>query len=265
MVKQTESGIQARATNAEDVAQLAARFETWAAEDVIRWAIETFGVMVAISTSFQADGMVILDMAHRIDRNVKVFTIDTGRLPQQTYDLIDKVKEQYGLDVDIYYPDGEELEEMVGNHGMNLFRRSVSLRLFCCNVRKVNPLNRALKNLGAWMTGLRRDQTDTRAGIAKIEVDIAHGGIIKVNPLADWSQEQVWQYIKDNQVPYNELYDQGYTSIGCAPCTRPIQPGEDRRAGRWWWENDMSKPESTEGGRLVSILKWPEGALLNLG
>lgn len=241
MVEQKERKSRAGATSVEDVAQLAARFETWAAEDVIRWAMDTYGPKVAISTSFQADGMVVLDMAHRIDRDVKVFTVDTGRLPQETYDLIDRVREHYGLEVEVYYPDGEELEQMVGKHGINLFQRSVSLRLLCCNIRKVNPLNRALKDLDAWMTGLRRSQTDTRAGIAQIEVDTAHGDIIKVNPLADWSLEQVWQYIKDNQVPYNELYDKGYTSIGCAPCTRSIQPGEDLRAGRWWWEDGMAK------------------------
>ena len=224
-----------------DIEQVAAEYEGRPAEDLIRWAIERFGPTVAISTSFQADGMVILDMAQRIDSDVRVFTIDTGRLPQETYDLIDSVREQYGLGVEIYYPDGEELEQMVGKHGINLFHRSVSLRLLCCNIRKVNPLNRALEGLDAWMTGLRRSQTDTRAGIAKIEADIAHGGIIKVNPLADWSQEQVWQYIKDNQVPYNDLYDKGYTSIGCAPCTRSTEPGEDLRAGRWWWETGMAK------------------------
>ena len=241
MVQQKARASQAQAPLAEDVAQLAERHETRAAEDVIRWAMETFGPMVAISTSFQADGMVVLDMAHRIDRDVKVFTIDTARLPQETYGLIDRVREQYGVGVEVYYPDGEELEQMVGEHGMNLFQNSVSLRLLCCNIRKVNPLNRALKDLDAWITGLRRSQSDTRAGIAKIEVDTAHGGIIKVNPLADWSLERVWQYIKDNKVPYNELYDKGYTSIGCAPCTRPIQPGEDSRAGRWWWENGIPK------------------------
>ena len=241
MVQQKARVSQVQSPLAEDVAQLADRHETRPAEDVIRWAMETFGPMVAISTSFQADGMVVLDMAHRIDRNVKVFTIDTGRLPQETYDLIDRVREQYGVAVEVYYPEGEELEQMVGEHGMNLFQNSVSLRMLCCNIRKVNPLNRALKDLDAWITGLRRSQGDTRAGIAKIEVDTAHGGIIKVNPLADWSLEQVWQYISDNKVPYNELYDKGYTSIGCAPCTRPIQPGEDSRAGRWWWENGIPK------------------------
>jgi len=130
---------------------------------------------------------------------------------------------------------------MVTKHGINPFYRSVSLRLLCCEIRKVNPLNRALSNLDAWVTGLRRAQSGTRTGTAKLEVDASHGGIIKVNPLADWSEGQVWDYIRANDVPYNALYDKGYTSIGCAPCTRPTQPGEDPRAGRWWWENGVPK------------------------
>jgi thioredoxin-dependent adenylylsulfate APS reductase len=224
-----------------DVEALAAEYETRPAEDVLRWALESFGSMVAISTSFQAEGNVILDMAHRIDPEVKVFTIDTGRLPQETYELIDRVRDRYGIQVQVYSPDRDELAQMVGKHGMNPFYRSVSLRLLCCNIRKVEPLDRALKDLDAWISGLRRSQVETRAGAAKIERDTARGRVIKVNPLADWSYERVWEYIKANQVPYNELYDKGYTSIGCAPCTRAIRPGEDTRAGRWWWEKGMPK------------------------
>jgi thioredoxin-dependent adenylylsulfate APS reductase len=241
MVQQRVRVNQLRPPLAESVRSLASEYEARPAEDVIRWALDTFGPMVAISTSFQAEGMVILDMAHRVDPDVKVFTIDTGRLPQETYELIDRVRDHYGISVQVYYPDHEELSQMVGEHGINPFYRSVSLRLLCCQTRKVNPLNRALKDLDAWMAGLRRSQTETRASAAKIEVDTGHGSIIKVNPLADWSHEQVWEYIRANQVPYNELYDKGYTSIGCAPCTRPIEPGEDFRAGRWWWEEGMPK------------------------
>ncbi len=226
---------------ATDIDAVADEYETRSAEDVIRWALDRFGPMVAISTSFQAVGAVILDIAHHVDPDVRVFTIDTGRLPQETYDLIDRVREYYGISVDVYYPDNEELALMVSKHGINPFYRSVSLRLLCCNLRKVEPMNRALKDLDAWITGLRRSQDETRANVDKIEVDTGHGGIIKINPLADWSNDQVWEYIKANQVPYNELYDRGYTSIGCAPCTRTISPGEDLRAGRWWWEKGMPK------------------------
>ena len=224
-----------------DVRRWGSEYESKSAEDVLRWALDTFGTRVAISTSFQAEGMVVLDMAHRIDPQVRVFTIDTGRLPQETYDLIDRVRDHYGISLEVYYPDQDELTNMVARHGVNLFYRSVSLRLLCCEIRKVNPLKRALANLDAWITGLRRSQSGTRSGIAKIEVDSAHGGIVKVNPLADWSQEQVWSYMRANDVPYNALYDKGYTSIGCAPCTRPAQPGEAPRAGRWWWEVGIPK------------------------
>jgi thioredoxin-dependent adenylylsulfate APS reductase len=223
------------------IRQLADEYEHRSAEEVLEWALATYGRLVAISTSFQAEGMVIFDMAHRIDPDVRVLTIDTGRLPQETYDLIDRVREHYDVSVEVIYPNQDELSQMVSQHGLSPFYRSVSLRLLCCNIRKVNPLNRALKDLDAWITGLRRGQGETRARTRKIEVDVAHGGITKVNPLADWSSEQVWDYVRSHDVPYNELYDKGYTSIGCAPCTRPIETGEDMRAGRWWWENGMPK------------------------
>jgi phosphoadenosine phosphosulfate reductase len=221
--------------------QIIAEYENRSAEDVISWTLDTFQRRAALCTSFQAEGMVILDLACRIDPGVKVFTIDTGRLPPETYELIDQVRELYGIDIEVYYPDQKELAQMVTQHGINPFYRSVSLRLLCCEVRKVNPLNRVLQDLDAWITGLRRSQSQTRASVGKIELDDEHGNIIKVNPLADWSEQRVWEYIKANQVPYNRLYDQGYASIGCAPCTRPIGAGEDPRAGRWWWENGMPK------------------------
>lgn len=217
--------------------------ENRSAEDVIRWTLENHGSRAAICTSFQAEGMVILDMALRIDPNVKVFTIDTGRLPMETYELIDQVREHYGKPIEVYYPDDDELSGMVGKHGINAFYRSASLRMLCCEVRKVNPLNKALANLDAWITGLRRSHSTGRANTTKIEVDEAHGGILKVNPLADWTEEQVWEYIRANNVPYNRLYDQGFTSIGCAPCTRPTEAGEDSRAGRWWWESGTTPKE----------------------
>ena len=221
--------------------QIIAEYENRSAEDVISWTLDTFQRRAALCTSFQAEGMVILDLACRIDPGVKVFTIDTGRLPPETYELIDQVRELYGIDIEVYYPDQKELAQMVTQHGINPFYRSVSLRLLCCEVRRVNPLNRVLQDLDAWITGLRRSQSQTRASVGKIELDDEHGNIIKVNPLADWSEQRVWEYIKANQVPYNQLYDQGYASIGCAPCTRPIAAGEDPRAGRWWWENGVPK------------------------
>ena len=237
------------------VAELGQEFEGRSAEDVIRWALDTFGARIAISTSFQVEGMVVLDIAHRIDPNVRVLTVDTGRLPEETYDLIDRVREYYGVPIEVHYPDHDDLSSMITRHGANPFYNSVSLRLRCCEIRKVDPLKSALGNLDAWITGLRRSQSGTRANTSKVESDSAHGDIVKVNPLADWSPEEVWEYIKARDIPYNALYDQGYTSIGCAPCTRPTQPGEDPRAGRWWWETGVPKecgmhmPLSANGAR----------------
>lgn len=224
-----------------EIERLAREAESWSAQDVLRWTLKTFGNRIALSTSFQAEGMVLLDMAHKINPNVRVFTIDTGRLPQETYELIERVRERYQISIEVYYPNADELSQMVTKHGLNLFYRSVSLRVLCCELRKVKPMQRALTKYDAWITGLRRGQSDTRKAIAKIELDQTHQGKVKVNALADWTEKQVWDYIRDNDVPYNELYDKGYTSIGCAPCTRAIQPGEDPRAGRWWWEKGIPK------------------------
>ena len=223
------------------VEELVSEFDGRPAEDVIGWVVDTFGDRVALSTSFQAEGMVVLDMASRLGRGVRVVTVDTGRLPPETYELIDEVRDRYGIDVEVHLPDQQELAEMVGRHGVNPFYKGVSLRLLCCEIRKVNPVNKVLATLDAWMTGLRRSQSATRSDVEPFELDEAHGGILKVNPLAHWPEEQVWDYIRSNDVPYNRLYDKGYTSIGCAPCTRPTQEGEDPRAGRWWWESGVAK------------------------
>jgi thioredoxin-dependent adenylylsulfate APS reductase len=224
-----------------DVARAAAELESATPQDILWWGIKRFGARLALCTSLQADGMALLDMAVRIAPRVRVFTIDSGRLPAETYDLIDRVRERYGSAIEVYAPDAAELGAFVSAEGVNPFYRSTALRLECCRIRKVNPLERVLRDLDAWVTGLRRDQSANRADTRVVEVDEQHGGIVKLNPLAAWSEAQVWDYIRANDVPYNALYDQGYTSIGCAPCTRAIQPGEDPRAGRWWWETDTLK------------------------
>ena len=223
------------------ITELALAYEERTPQDVLRWTLERFGSRAALCTSFQADGMVILDMAWRIDPKVRVFTIDTGRLPQETYALLDRVREQYNLEIEVYFPDATQVESIVRRYGTNLFYRDVKLRLLCCQARKVLPLRRVLATLDAWVTGLRREQSATRAAVRKIELDQEHGGLVKVNPLATWTEQEVWDYIRAHDVPYHPFYDQGYTSIGCAPCTRPTTPGEDPRAGRWWWENGALK------------------------
>src|SRR3954454_18108776 len=225
-----------------EAGELGVEYDDREPQEVIGWALETFAPeRIAVCTSFQIDGMAILDMAWRIRPDVRVFTVDTGRLPQETYELIDKVRNHYGIEVETYFPDSRELEALVKRYGVNAFYQSVPLRLTCCDVRKVRPLVRVLKGLDGWVTGLRRDQWATRSNIRKIELDHDHGGIVKVNPLADWSEEEVWDYIRANDVPYHMLYTQNYTSIGCAPCTRATRPGEDPRAGRCWWEKNAPK------------------------
>ena len=215
--------------------------ESRTAEDVLGSALERFHPRIALAASFGAEDMVIIDMLARLEPTAHVFTLDTGRLPPETYRLIDTVSERYGLLVEVRFPRTDAVEQMVREHGVNLFYSSVDNRRRCCNVRKVEPLGRALVGLDAWITGLRHDQVPTRVGLRKIEVDQNHGGIFKVNPLADWTWDEVWAYIRAHDVPYNALHDRGYPSIGCAPCTRATRPGEDLRAGRWWWESAESK------------------------
>jgi phosphoadenosine phosphosulfate reductase len=230
----------ARLTVAE-IQTAAARLEARSAEELLAWALDEFGDRFAIITSFQVEGMVVLDLARRLDLGVRVLTLDTGRLPEETYELIETVRARFGVQVELLTPDPAALAAMTAEHGPNLFRRDQALRRLCCQVRKVDPLDRALAGLDAWSTGLRRDGGPARAKTAKVEHDPAHGGIVKLNPLADWTREQVWAYARVNQVPVHPLYEQGYTSIGCAPCTRAVLPGEDERAGRWWWEAGPDK------------------------
>jgi len=225
-----------------EVGELAVEFEGQEPWDVLEWAIERFGEGLALSTAFQEGDVALIDMAYAIDPTIRVFSIDTGRLPQETFDLIEQLRERYAqLRLELLSPDAPQIQRLVDKNGPNLFRQSVEKRLLCCNVRKVQPLTRALAGLDAWVTGLRRDQWASRSDIRKIEIDHDHGGLLKLNPLAEWTEEEVWDYLRDNEVPVHPLYAQGYTSIGCAPCTRPVAPGEPVRAGRWWWESDAPK------------------------
>jgi phosphoadenosine phosphosulfate reductase len=220
-------------------------FESLSALEVIEWAREEFRSKIAIACSFQAESSVLIDLTHKLcESDFRVFTLDTGRLHQETYECMDAIRKRYGIQVEVFFPDAVGVEGMVRRHGLNLFYESIELRRLCCEMRKVEPLKRALEGLDAWMTGLRREQGVTRTSLDKVQIDRDHRGIYKVNPLADWSKEQVWDHIRENNVPYNRLHDRGYPSIGCAPCTRAIQAGEDARAGRWWWEN----PETRECG-----------------
>lgn len=224
------------------IGELSVEFDDQEPEDVIGWALDTFGEDVAIVTALQADGMAILDMAYQMHPQVRVITVDTGRLPPATVDFVDTVRRRYpGVRLDVERPEQREVATMVRRNGQDLFRGSVANRLLCCQIRKVRPLTRALDGLDGWFTGLRRDQWASRAAIRKIELDHDHDGIVKINPLADWSADEVDAYLDEFDVPRHPLYAQGYTSIGCDPCTRPVRDGEADRAGRWWWEIDAPK------------------------
>ncbi|HWB22823.1 MAG TPA: phosphoadenylyl-sulfate reductase [Gaiellaceae bacterium] len=225
-----------------EAGELSIQFEGEEPEALLAWAIEEFGDRLAISTSFQADSVALIDMAYSIDPAIKVFSIDTGRLPAETLELADRLRLRYpALDLNLISPEPGEVEGMTGKHGPDLFKTSVDLRLLCCNVRKVRPLTKHLHTLDAWVTGLRRDQWASRTNIRKVEIDHDHGAVIKLNPLAEWTEQEVWDYIRERDVPYHALYDQGFTSIGCAPCTRAVEPGAASRSGRWWWESGAPK------------------------
>jgi phosphoadenosine phosphosulfate reductase len=220
-------------------------FESLGAQEILSWAIKNYHPRIALSASFGGpEGMAVLHMMHAIEPTSRVCVLDTGRLPQATYDLMDRVRDRYGATIEVIFPRAADVEGMVREHGLNLFYESIEKRRLCCRIRKVEPLDRYLHGLDAWVSGLRRDQGVTRADTPKVEIDRAHGGIVKVNPLADWTAARVWEYIREHDVPVNRLHAKGYPSVGCAPCSRAIQPGEDERAGRWWWEN----PETKECG-----------------
>ncbi|MDY0102617.1 MAG: phosphoadenylyl-sulfate reductase [Lentimicrobium sp.] len=212
-------------------------------QEVIEWFLNDFEGKVAFSTSLGAEDQVITKMIAEVDKTADIFTLDTGRLFPETYDLMDVTAKKYDITIRVMFPDAERIEEMVNAKGINLFYDSVENRKLCCHIRKIGPLKRAFKGLDAWICGLRREQSVTRKDMKLVEWD-ENNNLLKVNPLIDWTESELWAYIRSNHVPYNKLHDQGFPSIGCQPCTRAIMPGEDIRAGRWWWEN----PESRECG-----------------
>ena len=230
-----------------DVSSVNQTFEKKSPQELLQWAFEEFGDKIALASSFGVEDVALIDMMVKINRKARIFTLDTGRLNEETYEVMDRIRDKYGIPIESYFPDPQKVETLERTKGFYSFRKSIENRKECCGIRKVEPLGRALSTVEAWITGLRQAQSVTRADVAKVEVDVSHSNIIKVNPLADWSEKQVWDYVKQNQVPYNKLHDQGYPSIGCSPCTRAIKPGEELRAGRWWWEN----PEQKECGLHV--------------
>jgi phosphoadenosine phosphosulfate reductase len=212
----------------EKIAGVQAAAEGWGPDQTLAWAFETFGNRVAISSAFGAEGMVLIDLASRVQKDFRLFTIDTEFLFPETYSLMDRIEQRYGIAIEKVYSLLSP-EEQERNHGAALWSRDPDR---CCNLRKVEPLRRKLNELQAWITSIRRDQTAARAGARKIEWDEKFG-LVKINPIVDWPSKQVWRYIKQHDVPYNALHDQNYPSIGCTHCTSPVRPGEDPRAGRW--------------------------------
>lgn len=229
-----------------DATDLAAEFEHASAEEVLRWAVERFGRDLTLACSLGAEDMVLVDLLVKIDPGARIFVLDTARLHEATYAVIDAAREKYGIEFEVYFPDETAVQNLMRTKGAFSFRQSVENRKECCAIRKVEPLGRALAERKAWITGLRRAQSVTRLSLPKIEWDEDHG-LYKLNPLAEWSEEAVWDHVREHDVPINELHAQGFPSIGCEPCTRAIFPGEDVRAGRWWWET----PEQKECGLHV--------------
>ncbi len=228
-----------------DALRAAVQTKAAAALALLRDAVAEFGAKgeLTFANSFGAEDMVLTDLILANRLPIEIFSLDTGRLPAETYTLMGEVEQRYETKLKVYFPDATAVENFVRSHGINAFYDSVELRKACCGVRKMEPLARALAGKKAWITGLRAAQSVTRTDLAQREFDQANG-LDKLNPLADWSEAEVWAYIRIHELPYNALHDQFYPSIGCAPCTRAIALGEDVRAGRWWWEN----PETKECG-----------------
>jgi phosphoadenosine phosphosulfate reductase len=225
------------------MAEVQSLLESWTARDVLHWALQRFHPRLAFASSFGAEDVVIIDLLARQRQDARIVTLDTGRLHEETYEVMERIRRRYGVTIEVVFPERDAVERLERGKGLYSFRDSIEARKECCRIRKVEPLRRALHGLEAWISGLRRTQAVTRGAVPKIEHDTMFD-LIKINPVADWSEEQVWDYIRTHDVPYNALHDRAFPSIGCAPCTRAVQPGEDLRAGRWWWE----RPEQKECG-----------------
>jgi phosphoadenosine phosphosulfate reductase len=216
------------------------RFAQASAPEVLAYFAGEFNGKICLSSSMGAEDQVLTHMVIRIDPQFRIFTLDTGRLFPETLNLIHQTQKQYQANLEVFFPDYNQVQTMVYDKGVNLFYDSVDNRKLCCHVRKVEPLKRALKGMEAWITGIRKDQTLNRFNTSLVEWDDVHN-LVKINPLYRWTEKMVWNYIHENHIPYNELHDKGFPSIGCQPCTRAVAPGEDSRAGRWWWEDQGAK------------------------
>lgn len=220
------------------------RFRGQKTTEILSYFLKEYKGKITFASSLGAEDQVLTHMIAAIDPDVRIFTLDTGRLFPETYDLIERTNSRYNISMEVYFPEAAKVEKMVREKGVNLFYSSVENRKQCCQIRKIEPLHRALEGYEMWMTGLRKEQSITRNNFALVEIDDNNHGRVKINPLIDWTGQDIWDFINKHNIPYNKLHDQGFPSIGCQPCTRAIQPGEDLRAGRWWWE----MPEHKECG-----------------
>ena len=223
-----------------NIEKLNQEYSNASAEAVMAFAVERFGTEITLASSLGAEDQVLTHMYSTLTDELDVFVLDTGRLHQETYDVLDKTRTQYAFNYRVFFPNQEQIEAMVREHGPNHFYESVDYRKECCFIRKVEPLQRALKGYSAWITGIRRAQSIDRTTTPFFEWDSVNN-IVKVNPLIKWSKDDVWDYINRHEIPYNVLHDKGFPSIGCAPCTRAVPAGEDDRSGRWWWEDAIKK------------------------
>ena len=227
----------------EEIKVLNDKFLKASAQEIVNYFVENFNGKIALASSLGIEDQVLTEMVVNADKNTQIFTLDTGRMFPESYDVISDTNEKYGIKIRIYFPENDNVEQMVNDKGINLFYDSVENRKECCGIRKIEPLKRAFSGLDVWICGLRREQSITRYATKAVEWD-ENNGLLKVNPLIEWTEQEVWDYIKEKNIPYNKLHDTGFPSIGCQPCTRAIKEGEDVRAGRWWWE----APESKECG-----------------
>lgn len=211
------------------------------ATEILRAGLQRSGGPVALACSFSVEDVAIIDLVSEAGLSIGVFALDTGRLNEETYETAEAVTQRYGVQIEWYFPQRAAVEKLEREKGLFSFRASLENRHECCQIRKVELLERALAGRAGWVTGLRREQSVTRAAVPQVEIDLRHGGMVKINPLAAWSDAALWSYAEERRIPLNRLHRQGYPSIGCAPCTRAIQAGEHPRAGRWWWENPQHK------------------------
>ncbi len=230
----------------ESIAALNSRFRDATSFEILEYFLTNYKSHIAFASSMGAEDQVLTEMIASIDKQTRILTLDTGRMFPETYEAIERTNARFKINIEVLFPERHQVEEMVKEKGINLFYESIENRKQCCHIRKMEPLKRALQGLDVWISGLRRSQSITREKLEFLEWD-ENNGMIKLNPLIDWNEEQVWAYIEAKNIPYNKLHDQGFPSIGCQPCTRAIESGEDVRAGRWWWEN----PEHKECGLHV--------------